>query len=38
MESLGWLLLWIWAALRVLFIAAVVYLVVWEVRKARRAG
>lgn len=35
MESLGWLLLWIWVVLRLLLIAAVVYLVVWEVRRSR---
>jgi len=38
MESLGWLLFWIWLGLRVLLIAAVVYLVVWEVRRAHKGA
>ena len=33
MNSIGWLLLWVWIGIRILFIAAVVYFVIVEVRR-----
>jgi uncharacterized BrkB/YihY/UPF0761 family membrane protein len=36
MNSMGWLLLWVWAGIRILFVAAVIYFVVTEMRRHRR--
>ena len=35
MNSMGWLLLWVWAGIRILFVVAVVYFVIVEVRRYR---
>jgi len=35
MNSMGWLLLWVWIGIRILFIAAVVYFVIVEIRRYR---
>ncbi len=36
MNSMGWLLLWVWAGIRILFVVAVIYFVVMELRRYRR--
>jgi heme/copper-type cytochrome/quinol oxidase subunit 2 len=33
---MGWLLLWVWIGIRILFVATVVYFVIVEVRRYRR--
>ena len=35
MNAMGWLLLWVWAGIRILFVAAVIYFVIVEVRRYR---
>lgn len=35
MNTMGWLLLWIWAGIRILFVVAVIYFVIVEVRRYR---